>query len=322
MSETIEAPQVDTPAEAPAADPADDLRAAIGAAFDEHLGPDETEAQQRDERGRFTAQQNAEMDADLEKVRELNEQAEEKPAEEAKAEAPEEARPALPPEVAEFQTVLDKYAHIYKAKGVSGAAAADALFAAEVALRQNPQEAFPALAQAFGFDIMKWAAQRMPQQPTQQNEQAQTPPADQAYQALLAKVQQLESHLTAQQQRSQQAQAAQVERLVADFAADPKHSHFSTVEPLMAAFIEKGGAKDLEAAYEMACRAHPDVFRTIQQAEAAAKEKAQLEAQRNRAAQAKAKAVGVRGTPTVNGFAKPPDDLRGTLNAVWDGRVN
>ena len=54
----------------------------------------------------------------------------------------------------------------------------------------------------------------------------------------------------------------------------------------------------------------------------AAKEKAQLEAQRNRAAQAKAKAVGVRGTPTVNGFAKPPDDLRGTLNAVWDGRVN
>jgi len=90
----------------------------------------------------------------------------------------------------------------------------------------------------------------------------------------------------------------------------------------MAAFIEKGAAKDLEAAYEMACRAHPDVFRTIQQAEAAAKEKAQLEAQRNRAAQAKAKAVGVRGTPTVNGFAKPPDDLRGTLNAVWDGRVN
>ena len=179
----------------------------------------------------------------------------------------------------------------------------------------------PALAQAFGFDIMAWAKARMPQ-PAPQNEQAQTPPADQAYQALLNKVQQLESHLTAQQQRSQQAQAAQVERLVADFAADPKHAHFSTVEPLMAAFIEKGAAKDLEAAYEMACRAHPDVFKTIQQAEAAAKEKAQLEAQRNRAAQAKAKAVGVRGTPTVNGFAKPPDDLRGTLNAVWDGRVN
>lgn len=322
MSETIEAPQVDTPAEAPAADPADDLRAAIGAAFDEHLGPDETEAQQRDERGRFTAQQNAEMDTDLEKVRELNEQAEEAPAEEAKAAPPAEpAAPTIPPELTGIKGVLDDYKPLYAAKGVAPEVAVKALFDAELALRQNPNQAFPALAQAFGFDIMAWAKARMPQ-PTQQNEQAQTQPADQAYQALLAKVQQLESHLTAQQQRSQQAQAAQVERLVADFAADPKHSHFSTVEPLMAAFIEKGGAKDLEAAYEMACRAHPDVFRTIQQAEAAAKEKAQLEAQRNRAAQAKAKAVGVRGTPTVNGFAKPPDDLRGTLNAVWDGRVN
>ena len=317
MSETIEAPQVDTPAEAPAADPADDLRAAIGAAFDEHLGHDETEAQQRDGRGRFTR---AAGDEPAEP--EAPEPTEETPAEEAKAEAPAEpVAPALPPELAPVKQVLDEYKHLYAAKGVAPEAAVKALFDAEVALRQNPDQAFPALAQAFGFDIMAWAKARMPQ-PTQQNEQAQTQPADQAYQALLAKVQQLESHLTAQQQRSQQAQAAQVERLVADFAADPKHSHFSTVEPLMAAFIEKGAAKDLEAAYEMACRAHPDVFRTIQQAEAAAKEKAQLEAQRNRAAQAKAKAVGVRGTPTVNGFAKPPDDLRGTLNAVWDGRVN
>lgn len=316
MSETIDAPQVDTPAEAPSPDPADDLRAALGAAYDEVAGPEETGAQERDERGRFTraaGDEPAESDAP--------EPTEEAPIDEVKAQAPEEARPALPPELAPVKQVLDEYAHLYRAKGVAPEAAVRALFDAEVALRNRPEEAFPALAQAFGFDIMKWAQARMPQPPAQQNAQAPQP-ADPAYQAVLAKVQQLESQLTAQQQRSQQAQASQVERMVAEFAADPKHVHFASVEPLMAAFIEKGQAKDLEAAYEMACRAHPDVYRQIQQAEAAAKEKAQLEARRNAAAQAKAKVASVRGTPTVNGFAKPPDDLRGTISAAWDGRLN
>lgn len=316
MSETIDAPQVDTAPEPQVPDPADDLRAALGAAYDEVAGPEETGAQERDERGRFTraaGDEPAESDAP--------EPTEEAPIDEVKAQAPEEARPALPPELAPVKQVLDEYAHLYRAKGVAPEAAVRALFDAEVALRNRPEEAFPALAQAFGFDIMKWAQARMPQPPAQQNAQAPQP-ADPAYQAVLAKVQQLESHLTAQQQRSQQAQAAQVERMVAEFAADPKHVHFASVEPMMAALIEKGQAKDLEAAYEMACRAHPDVFKTIQQAEAAAKEKAQIEAQRSRAAQAKAKVASVRGSPTVAGFAKPPDDLRGTLNAVWDGRLN
>lgn len=312
MSETIDAPQVDeAPApEAPAVDAADDLRAAIGAAFDE-VAPEETE---RDASGRFVARERAATDV----VDHEAPEGEEQPAAEAKAE--EAPPPAIPPELEPVKSVLEEYKHLYAAKGVPPAAAVKALFDAEVALRSNPDQAFPALAQAFGFDIMKWAQRRMPQPPTQQNEQA-SQPADPAYQALLAKVQQLESHLTAQQQRSQQAQAAQVERLVAEFASDPKHEHFSSVEPMMAALIEKGIAKDLAEAYEMACRAHPDVSKKITQAEAAAREKAALEAQRKAAAQAKAKAGSVRGSPTVNGFAKPPEDLRSTLNAVWDGRL-
>jgi hypothetical protein len=313
MSETLDAPQIDTPAEAPAPDAADDLRAALGAAFDQHSDP-ETE---RDESGRFVSREREATDVIDHETPVDETQAEAKP--DAEAQAAEETRPAMPAEMAPIKQVLDDYAHLYRAKGVAPEAAVKALFDAEVALRSRPDEAFPALAQAFGFDIMKWAAQRMP---ATQNEQAQTAPADPAYQALVAKVQQLESHLTAQQQRSQQAQTAQVERMVAEFAADPKHAHFASVEPLMAAFIEKGQAKDLEAAYEMACRAHPDVFKTIQQSEAAAKEKASLDAQRKAAAQAKAKAGSVRGSATVAGIAKPPDDLRGTLNAVWDGRLN
>lgn len=309
MSETIEAPQVDSAPEPEAPSPIDDLRAAIGSAWDEQIGAAEP---QRDEQGRFVAHESNATDVDV------NETPSDETQTEAASAADEPAAPAIPPELAPVKAVLDEYKHIYAAKGVAPEAAVRALFDAEVALRQRPDEAFPALAQAFGFDIMKWAAARMPAP----NEQAQTPPADPAYQAVIAKVQQLESQLTAQQQRAQQAQASQVERMVAEFAADPKHAHFASVEPLMAAFIEKGQAKDLEAAYEMACRAHPEVFKTIQQAEAAAKDKATLEARRNAAAQAKAKAVTVRGSAAPNGFAKPPDDLRGTLNAVWDGRLN
>ena len=238
MSETIDAPQVDAAPEAPAPDPVDDLRAAIGAAFDEH-SPTETE---RDEQGRFVARERAASDVADHETPVDEPQAEEKP-DEVKAEAAEEARPALPPELAPVAKVLEDYKPLYAAKGVPAEAAVKALFDAEVALRQNPEQAFPALAQAFGFDIMKWAQARMPQ--PAQNEQAPAMPADPAYQALLQKVSALESHLTAQQQRTQQAQAAQVERMVAEFASDPKHEHFSSVEPMMAALIEKGIAKDL-----------------------------------------------------------------------------
>lgn len=314
MSETLDAPQVDeAPApEAPAVDAADDLRAALGAAFDQHAGEtdEEAEARGRDERGRFTRADGAEPEAPVE----------EQAAEPEAQEKPVEAAPAIPPELAPIAKVLEDYKPLYAAKGVAPQDAVRALFDAEVALRQNPEQAFPALAQAFGFDIMKWAAQRMPQ--PAQNEQAPAMPADPAYQALQQRLHQLESHLSAQQQRTQQAQSVQVERMVAEFASDPKHAHFSSVEPVMAALIEKGIAKDLPEAYEMACRAHPDVSKTIQQTEASARERAALDAQKKAAAQAKAKAGSVRGSPTVAGFAKPPEDLRGTINAVWDGRFN
>lgn len=315
MSETLEAPQIDTPAEAPTPDAADDLRAALAGAYDEHSTPEEVEAAARDERGRFTAHGRATTEV-VDHETPVDETQTAANAEEAKPEAVEP--PALSPELAPVKDVLDRYSHLYAARGVPAAAAVEALFRAEVGLRERPDEAFPALAQAFGFDILKWAAQRMPAQ----NEQAQTAPADPAYQALVAKVQQLESHLSATEQRAQQqaqqAQAATIQRVIDEFAADPKHSHFSTVEPMMAALISSGQAKDMKAAYDMACRAHPDVFKAISQAEQATAAQARQRA----AAEAKTRAVSVRGTPSVNGFAKPPDDLRSLLGAVMDGRVN
>lgn len=318
MSETIDAPVVDAAPEASAPDAADDLRAALAGAYDEHDTSEEVESRARDDRGRFAAHERETTEV-VDHEPPVDETQAEVKTDALKAEATEETRPALPPEMAPVKDVLDQYKHLYAAKGVAPEAAVKALFDAEIALRSNPEQAFPALAQAFGFDIMRWAAARMA---PAQNEQAPAMPADPAYQALVAKVQQLESHLSATEQRAQQqahqAQAATIQRVIDEFAADPKHAHFPAVESMMAALISSGQAKDMPTAYDMACRAHPDVYKAITQAEQATAAKAR---QRD-AAEAKSRAVSVRGTPSVNGFAQPPEDLRSLLGAVMDGRVN
>lgn len=321
MSETLDAPQAEAPAPEPVA-PEDDLRAAIGAAWDEVAGKsddaDEPEARapERDERGRFVgANADADPEAPAEPV------AEDKP-DEVKAQAPEEARPALPPEVERLQQTLKRHEPLYAARGIGPDAAVDALFNAQRMLETRPEEAIQVLARQYGVDLAKFAPQA-PQQPAQ----AQT--NDPAVQAALDRLARLESQLTAQQQQAQQFQqqqeqavTAQTQRMIDEFAADPKHAHFQTVEPLMAVLISSGQAKGLNEAYEMAVRAHPEVSKAIAQAEREAAEKAKLSERVKGAAQAKAKAVSVRGSPPINGTPRAPEDLRGLIEAAWDGRLN
>ena len=322
MSETFDAPQAETPAPEPVA-PEDDLRAAIGAAWDEVAGKsddaDEPEARapERDERGRFVGA-NADAGSDAAEP-------EDKPDEQPQAEtvkAPEETRPALPPEVERLQQTLKRHEPLYAARGIGPDAAVDALFNAQRMLETRPEEAIQVLARQYGVDLAKFAPQA-PQQPAQ----AQT--NDPAVQAALDRLARLESQLTAQQQQAQQFQqqqeqavTAQTQRMIDEFAADPKHAHFQTVEPLMAVLISSGQAKGLNEAYEMAVRAHPEVSKAIAQAEREAAEKAKLSERVKGAAQAKAKAVSVRGSPPINGTPRAPEDLRGLIEAAWDGRLN
>jgi len=313
MSDTIDAPQAE--ASAPEIDAADDLAAAIGAAFDQHSSDTDTEAAPtRDERGRFAraaTDEAPEPEADPEPAEQ------EAPTDGQQAQAAPETRPALPPEVDRLQQVLKRHEPLYAARGVQPEQALDALFNAQRVLEERPYEAIQVLARQYGVDLSRFA----PQQPAPQYEQA-AQSADPAYQAAMARIDRLEQLLTSQQQQAVQSQTAQVQRTIDEFAADPKHTHFRAVEPIMAALISGGQAKGLEQAYEMACRAHPDISKAISAAEAEAREKAAAEARRAAAAQAKAKAVSVRGSPTVNGFAKAPDSIEAALNAAWDGRLN
>lgn len=96
-----------------------------------------------------------------------------------------------------------------------------------------------------------------------QNTQQQTP-QDPAYQQLN---QRLSVYEQREQQRMQEAEQARLRQeretstslnaKIEAFAADPDHEHFETLKPMMAGFLQTGAAKDLDDAYEMAFKAHP-----------------------------------------------------------------
>lgn len=311
MSETVEAAEVAAPeAAAPVAeaDTPRDLRSVLSAAFDEVAGAPEGEeaaAPQRDERGRFASAN-----------------ADEAPAEQEKPDGQEvapEARTALPEEQPRrpVDDVLERYRPLYAARGVAPEQALSSLFEAQKILEERPVEAIQVLARQYGVDLTRFAPQPQTQAPAT---------APQTNDPVLTSVQrelaELKQFLSSQQQQAQAAEQAQVEQSIAQFAADPKHAHFPTVRTAMGALMQAGIAKDMSDAYDMACRAHPEVWKAIQTADADAKAKADAAERAKAAAGARAKAVSVRGAVPMPGASAKPMDRRAQLEAAWDGRLN
>lgn len=310
MSETLDPAVAPEFAATPEPSPAADLASAISAAWEQHSAEAQPEAEgpQRDERGRFTSAQAEEAPQ------------EEEPASEEQAptaEAPRAEVPAQP--VSPVAEVLETYKPFYAARGIAPEQAVRLLFEAQKVLEERPVEAIQILARQYGVDLTKFAPQ------TQQ--QAPAPTAQpQANDPVLASVQKeladLKQFIVSQQQKAQEAESATVEQSIQSFASDPKHPHFPAVRTAMGALMQAGVAKDMETAYEMACRAHPEVWKAIQTAEAETKAKAEQDARAKAAAAAKAKAVSVRGSVPVPGAPKGPQTIKGMLEAAWDGRLN
>jgi hypothetical protein len=288
--------------------PADDLAAAIGSAFDTLAGATD-EAQdgpQRDERGRF-----ASADTDEEA----------KPDDQSQAEAAEEASAAeapQPPARTPLDEVLDTYKPLYAARGIAPDQAMRSLFEAQKVLEERPVEAIQVLARQYGVDLRQFV---QPQQPPAQA-QAPAQPNDPAMAAVMAEVKQLKDYIQAQQQQTVQAEDARVQESIAAFASDPKHSHFPTVRTMMGALMQAGTAKDLATAYEMACRAHPEVFAATQKSAAEAKAKTDNAGKAKAAADARNKAASVRGSVPVPGNAVASKSLDALLEAAWESRLN
>jgi len=312
MSETLEALASDT--EAPAPEPVDDLRAAIGAAFDEVAGASEADetGQERDASGRFVARERETSGVNDHETPD-GERQEQEATTDGK-EAAEEARAEVPPQPVKtpVDEVLEQYKPLYAARGIPVQQAVGMLFEAQKLLEERPVEAIAVLARQYGVDLTKFGAQ--PQQAEQ--------PTNDATQAALQRVQQLEQRIQAYEQQQEQSRRAEIEQSIAAFAADPKHSHFPTVRKAMGALMQAGEAKDMADAYDQACRANPTVWASIQKAEAEARAKSDAEAKQKAAEEARRRNVQRRGSSPVNGFAKAPESLRDTIEAAWDGRLN
>lgn len=175
------------------------------------------------------------------------------------------------------------------------------MFEAQALLEQNPVQGLAAIARGYGIDLGALA-----QNPGAA--QAQPQPAPQ--------------HVDVDARIAAALADERTKATISAFAADPKNEHFATVRATMGALAQVHPDKGLPELYEMACKAHPDVSAKLAAAEKAKTEAAAL-AERKKAAEAARRASGsVRGAPPTNGFIPPPDSLRGTLEAAFEGRLN
>lgn len=317
MSETIEPPVEAAP------DPADDLRSALGSAWDE-LAADT--GADRDERGRFSS---ADAPAEPEAVAT-------DPEPEAQAEAaPAVSPPAtlgaddlsrwatLPRDAQEFiaqreakaqevaqalepvQKVLKQYEPLYAARGIAAPQAMASLFQAQHMLETRPHEAIAVLARQYGVPISTG--------------DGVNPANGDQFAALMQEVQQLRATVQEREVRDAQASTAAIETTIKEFAANPEHRHFPVVRSYMGALMQADPSLDMGRAYEMACRAHPEVSKAL----SADAEKAERAKRSQAANEARSKAVSVRGgAPPVTGAGRPSDSIRGLLDQAWSGSIN
>jgi hypothetical protein len=139
--------------------------------------------------------------------------------------------------------------------------------------------------------------------------------------ALQQELAQLRNHQQQQIQAQQMAEQQQVQSAIEAFGQDPKHRYFNDVQIEMGALMQAGRAKDMEEAYEMAIWARPDL-----RAQLLADQQAQLKAAAaEKAKQARAKAVSVRGGPggtpqTTNPNSSVREDLEAAFREA-SGRI-
>lgn len=186
------------------------------------------------------------------------------------------------------------------------------------------------IAQQYGADITPYVAGMQPQQQPAGDASGLNPQQLQGYvQQLVApyeqRLQQYEQQvLTAQQQREQEQQS-QLQAVITAFQSEtlpdgsPKHTYFDNVRTVMSGLLNSGAAQSLEQAYEMACRADPEVSAAIQSEQTRKAQATQLEEARRKAEDAKrASAANVRGQGGIGMADTSKLTLRDELASHFD----
>lgn len=189
---------------------------------------------------------------------------------------------------------------------------------------QQKQQLLLQVAQEYGVDL----GSKPQETPAgiDQNAIAQT--VQQLLQPHLQQFQQFQGQFqTAEQQREQAEQkqlASQIEafRTATDDKGQPKHVYFDNVRGTMAALIDSGDAQSLDDAYVMACRAHPEVSRILEQQRSSESEAKRLAEQKRLADEARrATTVNAQGQGGVGIADTSKFSLRDELAAALDGNA-
>ena len=178
-------------------------------------------------------------------------------------------------------------------------------------------------------EFIRWFAQQRGLSPDQIF-QAQQPDqggfVDPEVAALRRELTGIQQHFQTQQQAAMQMQEHQLRNELQQFveAKDDngrlKHPYFNEVRTLMGSFYGSGQPIDLDQAYDMACRAHPEVFAKIDAARRADADRERAKQQREKAAAAKQAGSSIVGTPAERGQSEPSGDIREDMRRLFAER--
>ena len=200
--------------------------------------------------------------------------------------------------------------------GLDDIGAVRQLLGAHKFLRESPQQAIAWLAQNYGINTEALAA----------SEQAEDDFADPQVKQLRDQVSQLQGYLHTQAQQQQDAAVADTQQQITNFASVTKedgslaHPHFDAVRTTMGGLIQSGVAQDMDAAYEMAVYANPELRGSLidQQAEKVTAKQKQAENVRKakRAQQANVKGSGAPAKEALPGGSSVRDALLHTMKEL------
>jgi hypothetical protein len=147
--------------------------------------------------------------------------------------------------------------------------------------------------------------------------QGQQNPEAQALHPVLQKLQTIEEELNSYKQQSEHQKLSAINSQLAAFAADPKHKYFANVEEDMAILMESGKAKDLEDAYQKACRMNDDIYPLLTKEQ---EERKQAELQRAASDARRAAGSLSNGAPIpgASSGGASSSNLRGVLEDNWN----
>lgn len=236
----------------------------------------------------------------------------------------------------ELDRILEPRRQNFRAGGMSDAQAIEQLFALSDMANRDPAGFIRYMAQNNQlrpdqiWDFTGWVppGQQDQQQPTTSPQQAQQP---QPYRD--PRIDEMERFIRSQQAQAQaqarQAQQQQVEALTNEMNSfktavnedgSLSHPYFEQVRDMMAALYDAGRASDLQTAYDMACRADPEVSAKIEAARAAREQREKAREQKEKAAAAKKAGSSVSGTPGERTQPQPSGDLREDMKALMAER--